>query len=189
MFAVVFEVLPSASGYQRYLDIAAALRPKLEAIDGFLSVERFRSVHQPGWILSLSLWRDHAALVQWRGHGEHHAAQGEGRQSIFDDYRIRVVHMGASAEVPAPDGRPLLGLQEYASIDSGGKLYQSLTDATKHVALYDLSEEDTVRAWQAHTATPTAAPARALCGAVLRDYGLFERQQAPQRFPEKQRQR
>lgn len=90
MHAVIFEVEPSAGRQQDYLDIAAALRPELEAIDGFISIERFASLTHPGKILSLSFWRDEAAIMRWRQHEEHHRAQWQGRGGIFADYRLRV---------------------------------------------------------------------------------------------------
>ncbi len=187
MFAVVFEVLPSASGYQRYLDIAAALRPKLEAIDGFVSVERFKCLTDAGWVLSLSLWRDQAALIRWRSHGEHHAAQAEGRQAVFADYRIRVLRMIAEAASPETAAAgALVGLVEYPDLANGNarRRYQSLSNADKHIDLYDLPDLDAALAWRGGIAQNTAEPTRAQCGAVLRDYGLFERTQAPQHFPE-----
>src|SRR5258706_4259601 len=90
MFAVILEVVPAAGRKQEYLDIAAALRPELEKIDGFISIERYSSLSNPGKILSLSFWRDEAALIQWRQHEEHHRAQWQGRGGIFADYRLRV---------------------------------------------------------------------------------------------------
>jgi heme-degrading monooxygenase HmoA len=90
MIAVIFEVTPRAGMRERYLDIAAALRPRLDGIDGFVSIERFESLSTPGKILSLSFWRDEAAVAAWRGLGEHRAAQAEGRASVFQDYRLRI---------------------------------------------------------------------------------------------------
>ena len=90
MFAVIFEVVPAAGRQQEYLDIAAALRSELEKIDGFISIERYSSLSNPGKILSLSIWRDEAALIQWRQQEEHHRAQWKGRGGIFADYRLRV---------------------------------------------------------------------------------------------------
>lgn len=90
MFAVIFEVEPAAGRQQEYLDLAAALRPELEKIDGFISVERFSSLTTPGKMLSLSIWRDEAAIKQWRQHAEHHLAQLKGRGGVFADYRLRV---------------------------------------------------------------------------------------------------
>ena len=91
MIAVIFEVEPADSG--RYLDIAASLRPELERIPGFLSVERFESLASPGRILSLSFWEDEAAVQAWRNRPEHRAAQDEGRSGVFADYRLRVAHV------------------------------------------------------------------------------------------------
>ena len=91
MYAVIFEVEPAAGRQQDYLDIAAALRPELEKIDGFISIERFSSLNNPGKILSLSFWRDEDAVRRWREHGEHREAQARGRGEIFADYRITVV--------------------------------------------------------------------------------------------------
>ncbi|WP_271911071.1 antibiotic biosynthesis monooxygenase family protein [Vreelandella alkaliphila] len=90
MIAVIFEVLPHTDRYQDYLDTASALRQDLEAIDGFLSIERFESLAQPGKVLSLSYWRDEDAVKQWRSLESHRAAQKAGRQDIFADYRLRV---------------------------------------------------------------------------------------------------
>jgi heme-degrading monooxygenase HmoA len=91
MYAVIFEVEPRPGRQQDYLDIAAALRPELEKIDGFISIERFESLARKGKILSLSFWRDEEAVRRWREHGEHRAAQAQGRRDIFADYRISVV--------------------------------------------------------------------------------------------------
>jgi heme-degrading monooxygenase HmoA len=90
MFAVIFEVQPKPGRAQDYLDIAASLRPELQKIDGFLSIERFQSLTTEGKYLSLSFWRDEDAVKRWRAHAEHHAAQTRGRNEIFADYRIRV---------------------------------------------------------------------------------------------------
>jgi heme-degrading monooxygenase HmoA len=90
MLAVIFEVEPAAGRQQDYLDLAATLKPELEKIDGFVSIERFASLTRPGKILSLSFWRDEAAIVRWREHEEHHRAQWRGRGGIFADYRLRV---------------------------------------------------------------------------------------------------
>ncbi len=90
MIAVIFEVIPKPEGRREYLDIAAELRPLLDQIDGFISVERFESLTQPGKILSLSYFRDEAALVQWRNLEAHRAAQGKGRRELFADYRLRI---------------------------------------------------------------------------------------------------
>lgn len=90
MIAVIFEVLPAEGHYSRYLELAAALKPQLTNIDGFISIERFQSISEPKKILSLSFWRDEAAVQQWRNQELHRSVQQQGRSSVFTDYRLRV---------------------------------------------------------------------------------------------------
>lgn len=90
MIAVIFEVWPAAGRRAEYLDIAAGLRPLLETIDGFISIERFESLSQPGKILSLSFFRDEEAVQAWRNLEAHRSAQARGRAGIFADYRLRI---------------------------------------------------------------------------------------------------
>lgn len=90
MIAVIFEVVPEDERKQEYLNIAADLGPLLDDIDGFISIERFESLTNPGKILSLSFWRDEASVNQWRQMEQHRTAQIQGRTLIFKDYRLRV---------------------------------------------------------------------------------------------------
>jgi heme-degrading monooxygenase HmoA len=90
MIAVIFELTPAGGYRQEYLDIAAQLRPLLDGVDGFISIERFESLTAPGKILSLSFWRDEDAVAQWRNMEWHRIAQARGRATVFDDYRLRV---------------------------------------------------------------------------------------------------
>jgi heme-degrading monooxygenase HmoA len=90
MIAVIFEVQPRPGRRDAYLDTAARLKPILESMDGFISVERFESLTQPGKILSLSIWRDEEAVAAWRNVEQHRRAQAAGREKIFEDYRLRV---------------------------------------------------------------------------------------------------
>jgi len=90
MIAVIFEFWPKDSERGRYFDIAANLRPLLAEIDGFISIERFESVSEPGKFLSLSFWRDEEAVSQWRNTEAHRMAQAAGRGGVFADYRLRV---------------------------------------------------------------------------------------------------
>jgi heme-degrading monooxygenase HmoA len=90
MIAVIFEVWPADGRKADYLDFAARLRGDLEGMDGFVSIERFQSLTDPDKLLSLSFWRDEAAVAAWRRHDGHRAAQAAGRGGIFRDYRLRV---------------------------------------------------------------------------------------------------
>ena len=90
MIAVIFEVIPRDGQKDAYLGAAASLRHHLDSVEGFVSIERFESLTQPGKFLSLSFWRDEDAVRQWRTLEEHRQMQRAGRQHIFADYRLRV---------------------------------------------------------------------------------------------------
>lgn len=107
MIAVIFEAEPKPGRLQDYLDIAAGIRPLLAGVDGFLSVERFQSLSAPGRYLSLSFWRDEAAVAAWRNLEAHRAAQARGRAEVFADYRVRIAAVvrdyGMADREQAPD--------------------------------------------------------------------------------------
>lgn len=90
MIAVIFEVFPAEGKVKEYLDIAAELKPQLEKIDGFISIERFSSLAEEGKVLSLSFWRDEEAIREWRNLEIHRRAQEKGRGGVFSNYRLRV---------------------------------------------------------------------------------------------------
>ena len=90
MIAVIFEVWPADGRKDDYLDHAARLRDELLGIDGFISVERFQSLTDPGKLLSLSFWRDEEAVATWRNRPRHRVTQAAGRNGIFRDYRLRI---------------------------------------------------------------------------------------------------
>lgn len=90
MIAVIFEVWIPDQQKQDYLAIAAKMRPLLDDIEGFISIERFESIYESGKFLSLSFWRDEAAITEWRQLEAHRAAQAKGRNDIFQDYRLRI---------------------------------------------------------------------------------------------------
>jgi heme-degrading monooxygenase HmoA len=112
MIAVIFEVWPKPEYKQDYLDLAAELRPILNTIDGFISIERFESLTEKGKILSLSFFRDEADIAAWRNVSEHRRSQAMGRAKIFENYRIRIAGvvrdygMNERAQVPE-DSRAL----------------------------------------------------------------------------------
>jgi len=93
MIAVIFEVEPAEGQRDAYLDIAATMRPLLEEVDGFISVERFESLITPGKLLSLSFWEDEEAVKRWRTLHAHRGAQAQGRSGLFSGYRLRVAHV------------------------------------------------------------------------------------------------
>lgn len=138
MIAVIFEVRPKPDRKGEYLDIAASLRPLLDCIDGFISIERFESLTEPGKILSLSFWRDEESVAQWRNLQDHRTAQVRGREQVFEDYRLRArsrnEHSGESGAVqslPAPCVsemiRPVCSHRPTSPSHPGGTLIRSRT--------------------------------------------------------------
>ena len=107
MIAVIFEVWPKAEHKQEYLETGAAMGPLAEAHDGFVSIERFESLTEPGKVLSLSVFRDEDSLNAWRRQAEHRIAQSKGRSKLFDNYRLRVTSIirdyGMHERDQAPD--------------------------------------------------------------------------------------
>jgi len=107
VIAVIFEVWPTEGRAEEYFDLAAALRADLQKIDGFISIERFESLATPGKFLSLSFWRDEAAVRSWRTLEGHRRAQARGRGGVFADYRLRVASVlrdyGMAERGEAPD--------------------------------------------------------------------------------------
>jgi len=107
MVAVIFEAVPAEGKKDEYFAIAEKLRPELSKMPGFISIERFQSVANPGKILSLSFWKDEESIAQWRNVEMHRKAQAKGRGSVFSDYRLRVAHvvrdygMNDRAQAPA----------------------------------------------------------------------------------------
>jgi pimeloyl-ACP methyl ester carboxylesterase/heme-degrading monooxygenase HmoA len=158
--AVFFEVKPKGEkGREAYLAEARVLRSQLVTMSGFVSVERFDNRSRPGWLLSLSIWRDEAALIAWREVFEHRVTQEKGRHGIFEDYRIRVAR-----QVTALGELILLQDTEAGNVSSGTQHFVSITEPEHHVVL---SEDKNatgrgISRWK-----------------VIRDYGMYDRRQAP----------
>src|SRR5579875_1114111 len=102
MFSVIFEVHPAEGKKDQYLGHAKELKPEIEAIDGFIDNERFESRSRPGWILSLSTWRDEKSVIRWRTQARHHLIQEKGRSEVFSDYHLRVGEITADTHPPIP---------------------------------------------------------------------------------------
>jgi heme-degrading monooxygenase HmoA len=193
MFAVIFEVNPRKEAWDEYLGHAAALRPELVAIEGFIANERYASLGRPGWLVSLSLWRDEKALIRWRTHALHHEIQGKGRSTVFADYHLRVGEIVKDSHLPALPPRQRLDATEVAprnvvslterplepGAGSGpdGEVFDSITRPGNSLIL---------QAWPnipAAEAAIAGAPGHHRVVQVIRDYGMFARAEAPQYFP------
>lgn len=192
MFAVIFEVEPRPERWEDYMRYAGLLKPELERIDGFLENRRFRSRRHPGWLLSLSLWRDEKAVVRWRSHAPHHAVQAKGRAEVFHDYHLRV------GEVIAEDGAGLPQVR-FDATETGAARVVSLVEQPAAEAplawppglvnwdmfdgVLDPADRLLALSWRDAAALAAAAvPAgcRRRDVRVIRDYGLRDRAEAPQ---------
>jgi heme-degrading monooxygenase HmoA len=223
MFAVIFEVQPKQERWDDYLGLAKQLKPKLEAIDGFIDNERFESKRTKGRVLSLSTWRDEKAVVRWRTHGEHHDVQEKGRFEIFEDYHLRVGEITADSQPPKglavdetrfdeteigeakvvtiteatpgeagglgakPELLPAdLGLDVAANGLVDHDVFESIYNPGKLLLLASWRGADAARAWSP-ARPPAAKSIRHRQVRIVRDYGMFERREAPQFYPDVKR--
>ena len=215
MFAVIFEVRPRKERWDDYLALAQQLRPRLEAIDGFIANERFKSLRAEGKLLSLSIWRDEKAVIRWRTHAEHHDVQKKGRFEVFEDYHLRVGEIVFDSDHPGDiaDQRRFdeteIGAAKAATItelawgDARNSQTASLAaelglepharDLIEHEAfesIYTLGKLALLAFWRGSEAAehwrPSASKAtqslRHRQVRVVRDYGMFERREAPQYY-------
>ena len=203
MLALFFEVTPKPGNTGRYLSLAAALKPKLDAVGGCLFIDRFRNLQKDGSLLSFQIWRDEAALTAWRVHDPHHRTQEAGRNEVFSDYRLRVAEVIREEEPGKPAWQPQR-LSAYN--DPATKAPRYLVFAESASGAFDAPDgvvhetfESINRAGEfAHLFTvpnlPTALEITENCriGApayrfrvceVERDYGMHDRAEAPQHYP------
>jgi heme-degrading monooxygenase HmoA len=159
MHAVVFQFRPHPDQRDTYFALVAKLRPELQRIDGFLENERFASAADPSWLLSLSLWRDEAAILRWRQHAEHRVAQVRGKREVFAGYRLRVCELVDT--VGAEDLRLTIG-RDLAPA-GGGEPFDSITEPGRRLVL-------------GGTQPPAGTEVeRQLALRIVRDYGFGER--------------
>ena len=223
MFAVIFELQPKQEKFAEYLRLAKYLKPMLEAIDGFIDIDRFASKRQNGHLLSFSTWRDEKAIVRWRTQAEHHAVQEKGRFEIFEDYHLRIGEVTLDSAVPK--GRAIHE-QRFDSTDAGEAKVVTITEVLlqednalgtgverlgTHLGLrassdglidqqvvesiYHSGKFLLVAAWRGADAAKSWSPTRLDAATsvrhrhirIIRDYGMFDRREAPQFFPEVKR--
>jgi len=219
MFSVIFEVHPKAERWDDYLANARLLRPELERIEGFVDNIRYRSLTRPGWLLSLSNWRDEKALVRWRTQALHHGVQEKGRLEIFHDYHLRVgqitndtgrsdgqvlteqrldeTEAGGATTVALIDAqsRPervkstaprevagWLGLREDAPGLVAWDVFDAVLSPGEAILLLSWRDAAAAEAQEAAAVLPDGARQRRV--RIIRDYGMFDRREAPQYYPE-----
>jgi heme-degrading monooxygenase HmoA len=215
MFAVIFEVNPKPDAWDSYLGYARLLRPELERVPGFIDNERFSSMRRPGWLLSLSIWQDEAAVIRWRSHAGHHEIQQKGREEVFRDYHLRVGEIIGDSHSPidlssherrfeetqaaakvvalcegAPEGLPadpdaaMLAARLGAPDPTGNPglldwdVFESIYQLGKFILVVSWHDTAAAERWPAHS----AGDIRYRRVRVVRDYGMFDRAEAPQYY-------
>jgi heme-degrading monooxygenase HmoA len=203
MIGLFFEVQTRPGHRDQYLDLAAALKPALEATGGCLSIERFRSLTRQDLLLSHQIWQDEGALTAWRVHGQHHKVQELGRAQVFADYRIRIAQVIHEARPGKPVWQPerrtpyndparrpptyVLSAESQnaglpAQTDWRRDAFESVYRDGQFAHLIDVPDAQSGIAFGARLfADPTIEYFRIL--EVMRDYGMYDRTEAPQYYP------
>jgi heme-degrading monooxygenase HmoA len=189
-YAVFFDVLPKNGFADAYFGMAGGLKPIVEKIPGFISVERFENLEQADWYLSYSQWADEHALSAWRCQGDHHQAQVCGRNLVLEDYRLRV---GANLAEKTPDPlKPCIAalVGEFVRVgeainsmhnvfDEPARIFRGVINKARGIALFDFNFVDIAKV-QAFMKDRNIVDCELY--EVERDYGMFNRAQAPSVF-------
>lgn len=203
MIGLFFEVQTKPGHREQYLDLAASLKPDLEAMGGCLFIDRFRSLTRENLLLSHQIWQDEATLTAWRAHARHHDVQTIGRAKVFSDYRIRVAQVIHEAKPGQPAWRPerrspyndparrkptyiLSAESKHAALpvetEWRREAFASVYREEHFAHLIDLPNEQAgVEFGPRLFADPTVQYFRVF--EVMRAYGMFERGEAPQYYP------
>ena len=189
MHALFFEVRPRPGHLKHYFEHVDRLRPVLVRHPGLVFLERYTALADDQVLLSHQLWQDEDAIIGWRKDPEHRRSQTAGRNVHFQDYRIRVgqrvLHHRAEGDSDAPlqaaPTRPHV-VALYANTpaeDPAFASFESVTTPGRFACLATLPDRAAAEALfdHAHTA-PGVQEAAAY--AITRDYGMFNRQEAPQ---------
>jgi heme-degrading monooxygenase HmoA len=219
MFCGMLEVNPKSDQLGTYFGMAKMLRPELEKIDGFVDNNRYASLTRPGWLLSLSSWRDEKSLVRWSVETSHHKVMQAARDRVFADYSMHIGEFVADTRVPA--GQTLLqqrldvteagigkaitlldakrepGWVKQAGADAVAKslgfdpgvyevvawdVYDAVAAPGDVIALVKWDGLTKAEAFQQDMTLPEGVRLRQI--RVVRDYGMFDRREAPQYFAE-----
>jgi heme-degrading monooxygenase HmoA len=186
-YAVFFDVLPKKGFVDAYFGMANGLKPIVEQIKGFISVERFENIGNAGWYLSFSQWQDETALGAWRCQHDHHEAQVCGRNLVFDDYRLRVVKKQnedtskSCIRVIVGDFNEMKVIVENASqsLVMPAKLFRGVTNQHKGIAIFE-PDIDSLPKLQCNLLNQNSN--QVTFYEIQRDYGMFDRAQAPSVF-------
>jgi heme-degrading monooxygenase HmoA len=204
MIGLFFEVQNKPGQTDQYLSLAASLKPALEAIGGCLFIDRFRSLTRENLLLSYQIWQDEGSMTAWRAHGQHHVVQKTGRETVFSDYRIRVAQVIDEARPGQPVWQPdrrtpyndparrqptyVLAAESRSArlpVETGWRrdAFASVYRDRHFAHLIDLPDQQSGVEFGARLfADPTVEYFRVF--EVMRDYGMYDRTEAPQYYPD-----
>ena len=219
MFCGMLEVNPKSGQFDIYFGMVKMLQPQLEKIDGFVVNDRYASLTRPGWLLSLSSWRDEKSLVRWSVETHHHKIMQAARDRVFADYHMHIGEFVADTRVPA--GQTLLqqrlditeagigkaitllnakcepdwvkqanadAVAKSLSFDSGTAgvvawdVFDAVTTPGDVIAFVKWGDLANAEAFARDTTLPEGVRLRNV--RIIRDYGMFDRREAPQYFAE-----
>ncbi|TPQ36342.1 antibiotic biosynthesis monooxygenase family protein [Cupriavidus pinatubonensis] len=219
MFSAMLEVNPIPEQFDAYLGMAKMLRPELEKIEGFIDNERYESLTRPGWLLSLSNWRDEKSLIRWRTTTKHHKVQQAARDRLFADYRLRIGEVDTDTHLPigealhqqrldvteAGEGKAVtlldadrsrywlngasaeavaksLGLDAQARGLLAWDVFKALLSPEEVIVVLTWRDEAAALAFGKNARLPGDVRLRSI--RIVREYGMFDRREAPQYFEE-----
>lgn len=189
--AVFFDVLPKSGFVDAYFAMALGLRSIAEKNAGFISVERFKNLQRPDWYLSFSNWGDEESLASWRCQPDHSSAQVCGRNLILEDYRLRVASEIPNPSIPMESGKAELIMAYVGNFEaiknslskntmpmSVPRYFQGVINPERGIALAECGINQSIPL--ENDGESDLYDVR--CFSVVRDYGMYDRAQAPQQF-------
>ena len=203
MISQFFEVQVKEGQINRYLDLAASLKPSLEAMGGCLFIDRFKSLTRRNLLLSYQIWQDEGSMIAWRVDARHHAVQVTGREKVFADYRIRIAQVLCEERPGKPAWRPerlspyndpkrrpptfvVASESRNRELPAGTSWQRDVFESVYRPGIFahlvDVPSSDAgVGFGRQLLADPTTEYFRVF--EVMRDYGMFNRAEAPQYYP------
>jgi heme-degrading monooxygenase HmoA len=219
MFCGMLEVNPKSDQVDKYFSMAKSLRPELEKIDGFVENDRYASLTRPGWLLSLSSWRDEKSLVRWSVETHHHKIMQAARDRVFADYQMHIGELVADTRLPSGLALPqqrldvtetgagkaitllnakrepewvkeasVVGVVRSLGFDPGissavsWDVFEAVTTPGEVIVLVKWDRLASAETFQRDATLPEGVRLRNI--RVVRDYGMFDRREAPQYFAE-----
>jgi len=203
MMSLFFEVEIKPERTEQYLNLAASLKPRLDAMGGCLFLDRFKSLSRDNLLLSYQIWQDEGAMTAWRVDAQHHKVQTLGRERVFSDYRLRiaqVIHEARQGQTVWQPGRRtpyndaarrkptyvLVTESRSAKLhvrpDWTSDAFASVYREGQFAHLIDVPDPQSGIAYGdrllAHAATEYVRIVE-----VIRDHGMYDRSEAPQYYP------